>query len=56
MNNSDIRAYPYFFAQRFSIAHGDASQDWARYGEIAEGCTETGRGNLGVDGLMWFNR
>ncbi len=28
MNNSDIRAYPYFFAQRFSIAHGDTSQDW----------------------------
>ena len=28
MNNSDIRAYPYFFAQRFSITHGDTSQDW----------------------------
>ena len=29
MNNSDIRAYPYFFAQRFEIAPGDTSRDWA---------------------------
>lgn len=31
MNNSDIRAYPYFFAQRFEIAHGDTSRDWAAF-------------------------
>lgn len=29
MNNSDIRAYPYFFAQRFGVARGDKSRDWA---------------------------
>ncbi len=28
MNTSDIRAYPYFFAQRFTIPHGDTTQDW----------------------------
>ncbi|RYD52703.1 MAG: class D beta-lactamase [Sphingobacteriales bacterium] len=31
MNNSDLRAYPYFFAQRFEIAHGDSTRNWAPF-------------------------
>lgn len=28
MNKSNIRMYPYFFAQNFSVKNGDNSQDW----------------------------
>lgn len=30
MNKSDIRMYPYFFAQNFDVPKGDATQDWAK--------------------------
>jgi beta-lactamase class D len=30
MNKSDVRMYPYFFAQNFDVPKGDASQDWAK--------------------------
>lgn len=28
MNKSDVRMYPYFFAQNFEIAQGDTTKDW----------------------------
>jgi beta-lactamase class D len=28
MNKSNVRNYPYFFAQNFSVAHGDTSRNW----------------------------
>ncbi len=31
MNNSNLRAYPYFFAQRFEIPHDDSTRDWAAF-------------------------
>lgn len=30
MNKSDLRMYPYFFAQNFEIAKADASHDWKK--------------------------
>lgn len=30
MNKSDVRMYPYFFAQNFDIPKGDKSQDWIK--------------------------
>lgn len=30
MNKSDVRIYPYFFAQNFEIPRGDTSRDWGR--------------------------
>ena len=30
MNKSDVRNYPFFFAQNFSVPEGDTSKDWAK--------------------------
>lgn len=30
MNKSDVRNYPYFFAENFEIAAGDSTQDWKK--------------------------
>jgi hypothetical protein len=28
MNKSDVRNYPYFFAQNFSVSNSDTSKNW----------------------------
>jgi beta-lactamase class D len=30
MNKSDLRYYPYFFAQNFTVANADTSKDWSK--------------------------